>query len=167
MRVPQLNEFPTLPPGTCYWCGASNNSGRKWYMDTGVDLDFGGTIYCCDSCFGNMVNATHGEFVSKETVDAVVDGFNDTSDEASRVISEAELIFEACKEFGVDLQFIVDKYKASLKESENGTGTAGTLIISGISETPTETERDTAGDGEDATLSPLVLFDGFSVPGIK
>lgn len=51
MREPSLLEKPTQFPYMCAGCRAVENTGRKYFIDTGVWTDFDGVIYFCDACF--------------------------------------------------------------------------------------------------------------------
>lgn len=47
----QLIQSPTLPPGCCFICRASQ---RESYIDTGVSHDYEGAYYICNMCLGEM-----------------------------------------------------------------------------------------------------------------
>lgn len=176
MRTPSLNEFPVNLPGTCYLCGASNASGRKWYLDAGVDIDFVGTLYICQDCFATLARAT-GEFFSQDQVDEFLGYQQDAVAEAELVIAKYEHISMACSRYGIDLEVILDTYNHShpLPEetpvekevTEDGTGPDQLPFGDNQEPEPIGEPIDPDGGTIEPEIQPLVLFDGFSIKPVE
>lgn len=56
---------PVALPGCCAICRAGNN--RRFYVDTGMSLEFHGVVYICDECIGEASH-TSG-YISPELAD--------------------------------------------------------------------------------------------------
>lgn len=139
MRVPSINEFPVLPPGTCYTCGASNSSGRKWYLDCGVDVDYVGVLYVCQDCFATLARHT-GEFYSQEELDVYMGMQQAILEDAEKILNKYKYLNEACATVGINVDVILENYENSMKPraETNDLSNGSSLPDTGISEPNTE-----------------------------
>jgi hypothetical protein len=180
VRTPSLNEFPVNLPGTCYLCGASNASGRKWYLDAGVDIDFVGTLYVCQDCFATLARAT-GEFFSQDQVDEFLGYQQDMVTEAELVIAKYEYVHTACQSVGINLDLILENYEISMRPpveieeetpvekevTEDGTGPDQLPFGDNQEPEPIGEPIDPDGGTIEPEIQPLVLFDGFSIKPVE
>lgn len=70
MRPIQKMGVPHLHPFKCVSCGADHTSVRKYFIDTGIDTEWEGVVYYCDSCFRNL-SETVG-FIDQDRLDELL-----------------------------------------------------------------------------------------------
>lgn len=171
MRTPSLNEFPVNLPGTCYLCGASNSSGRKWYLDAGVDIDYVGTLYICQDCFSTLARCT-GEFFSTDQVNELLAHQQAIVSESENVIAKYEGLHTACAALGLNLEVILENYNNTRAEEappveketvENGTGPDQLSFGNNSEPEPIGEPVDPDGGTIEPEIQPNILFDGFSI----
>lgn len=60
----QIVQSLTLPPGHCFICRVG--TGRDFYIDTGISLDYEGAFYICNLCANEMAHVmsyiSHDEY---------------------------------------------------------------------------------------------------------
>ena len=65
MRDMRVTLQPVNVPYVCSRCSA-HPGVRSYFIDTGIDSDFEGTVYICDKCAEDFVNASPDASTSKD-----------------------------------------------------------------------------------------------------
>lgn len=117
MRPVNVVEVPNLPPGTCVKCLCTNTPNRDYFVDIGVDLEFGGVIYICNMCLLDIVNHTD-DFFSKKQVDALVDANSAMMSDAARALDEQKEVHKALESVGIDVPLLLKNAKKLVQNME-------------------------------------------------
>lgn len=71
MREPRITNNPENHPYVCSRCGGHYEK-REWFLDTGHDTDFDGTIYFCNFCCADFTKIGNKLF-TKDDITQYVD----------------------------------------------------------------------------------------------
>jgi hypothetical protein len=153
-------DTPYLFPHVCYRCRTGENK-REFYVDTGLDTEFVGRVYLCDSCFGDMCDLSHNRFFTKHSVDLIVAEHAEQQYQAQKIIDRQDYFLKVLEEGGINTAFFLEK----VEEFERGTrssGHADNVFDSGQGTSPESesdaSESDIPSDGYATGLSDNPLL---------
>lgn len=84
-------------PGICINCAASPKSERKYFIDTGLQLDYFGAVYFCDSCLLSLVKLCPTAVELSDLTKA-----EQRIAELEQELMEAEQVYSMLQELGID-----------------------------------------------------------------
>lgn len=113
MRTPVRDTRPTRHPGICIKCRVSEHANREYFIDTGVDIDWEGTLYLCSECLKDIVRSTQGEYFTKQQVDDFLSTQTAMVEQATEIVNRREAFYEYMKLRGIDLQAAEDFWDAN------------------------------------------------------
>ena len=120
MRPIEVTEKALKLPGTCSKCLSSN---RDYFVDTGMDMEFGGVLYFCNICITEIVRMIP-DFMTKKDVDDIISASNDMMTAVKKDKEVVEKIITTLKEFGIDvdkLLTLTSKAKEAVDTKEQDT----------------------------------------------
>jgi hypothetical protein len=82
---------------------------RDHFVDTGIDTDYDGTVYICNSCFKDLCEHSGGIYFSKEQVDAITASISEGQGMALKIIERQEAFILALSECGINVDFFLKK----------------------------------------------------------
>lgn len=73
MRDPQIVKEAYMPPHVCFKCKCGSHA-RPWFVDLGMDTEYDGTFYLCNSCMEDLGRQTN-MFMSQQVFDDNIASF--------------------------------------------------------------------------------------------
>lgn len=105
----QLVKILILPPHTCWICGekGDENSNRDFFIDTQKDTWDEGQVAFCSQCIIELCKLVPG-VKTQEEVNEIVSVQAEAVANAHKVLGNWEVIKEACRIAGLDLEKLID-----------------------------------------------------------
>jgi hypothetical protein len=117
-RFNVTNKIEALP-GCCFICHSSN---RNAYVDTGINIEYEGAIFICDTCMSEMAGLLN--FLSPDT-------HNDVKEKYKVLLAAYEQLLISFKRMGVNIDNISSEL--SMLYTTYGTLPDSLRKISGLS----------------------------------
>ena len=151
MRNVVRMERPHLHPYICARCRVGDQPNREYFVDTGIDFDWEGVVYLCNTCLKDIALTT-GDYFTK----AQLDEYLAVQQRDVRVAGEITRRYEgmvkwAFENFGIDIKSLERKY------DESRTSGTNTPTSDGPSGETDGTDESTDRENWSADIHPLTL----------
>jgi len=111
MRPTQMiHDNLPLFPHVCMRCKAGPSEHRELFFDIGIDTDFDGVVYICDSCLNDICDQSQNHYFSKKAVDELLTEVSLLRAEALKTVVEHKLLIEALQELGLNTEKILENH---------------------------------------------------------
>lgn len=85
-----------------------DNSKREYFLDTGIEFDWEGTVYICSLCFRDMVTKAPDSYTQKDMDSLVESTFKSVTD-GERAIENLDMIIDYVESLGFDPKQVIIK----------------------------------------------------------
>lgn len=107
MRLLRFVDRPDQTPGTCLRCLSGPSPQRTYFLDTGIDLEFGGVIFFCNLCLNDFIKNAPDMF-TKEYVDKLVNDERELIESATKAIEDRRKLDKALEAIGLDAAVLLE-----------------------------------------------------------
>lgn len=157
-RPVQVLDSPILHPGQCFKCKSSSREFRRYWIDTGIDIDWEGVVYICDMCMTDIVRNSP-DFYTQAEMDSVVNSNNDLLQSAKEQVEKGKNLLAALKALGFDADFVLEAGAtlASNAEAAANISDLRTELYASNEQVERLTERLAQADKASAQTEDLIL----------
>ncbi len=103
MRNIVVVDDPILLPGICLRCRVGKSPNRRYFLDTGLDIDYVGAFYLCNTCLEDIVTNMPDGFLKRD-VDAIAEANNDFMEAAIRDRTYVDKVLKELETLGIDTE---------------------------------------------------------------